>query len=52
MNPLDPQSPDEYRSVLGYGEDEFIIEKSRFIGYAMPVDTEDDARNFLSLIHI
>lgn len=48
MNPLDPQSPDEYKSVQGYGEDEFIIEKSRFIGYAMPVDTEDDARAFIA----
>ena len=50
MNPLDPHSPDEYRSVAGYGENEFIIEKSRFIGYAMPVDSEEDARAFIAEI--
>lgn len=47
MDPLDPQSPDEYQSVAAYGEDEFIIEKSRFIGYALPVATEDEARGFI-----
>lgn len=50
MNPLDPQSPENYQSVAGYGEDEFIIEKSRFIGYALPVTDEDEARAFISEI--
>ena len=50
MNPLDPQSPEAYRSVARYGQDEYTIEKSRFIGYAKPVDTEDDARAFIAEI--
>ena len=44
MDPKNPRSPDEYKSVAGYGEAEFIIEKSRFIGYALPVSSEEEAR--------
>ena len=43
-----PRSPDEYKSVAGYGEAEFIIEKSRFIGYALPVSSEEEARAFIA----
>lgn len=50
MDPRDPQSPDEYQSVAAYGEDEFIIERSRFIGIARPVATEDEARAFINEI--
>ena len=38
----------EYKTIHEYGEEEIIIEKSRFIGYAKPVDTEEDAINFIS----
>ncbi len=39
-----------YRTIYGYGEDETIINKSRFIGYAMPVDTEEEALEFIDKI--
>jgi len=32
------------------GEDEILIKKSRFIGYAMPVETEDEAIKFIEEI--
>ncbi len=32
-----------YKTIHKYGEDEIIINKSRFIGYAMPINTEEDA---------
>lgn len=51
MDPLNPRSPDEYQSVAAYGEAEFIIDKSRFIGYALPVATEEEARAFIAELH-
>ena len=48
MDPLSLRSPDEYKSVAAYGEAEFIIEKSRFIGYALPVASEEEARAFIA----
>lgn len=51
MDPKNPRSPDEYKSVAGYGEAEFIIEKSRFIGYALPVSSEEEARAFIAELH-
>lgn len=48
MDPQSSRSPDAYRSVAGYGEAEFVIEKSRFIGYALPVASEDEARAFIA----
>lgn len=36
-----------YRTIHGYGEAETIINKSRFIGYAMPVESEEDALEFI-----
>lgn len=39
-----------YRTIYGYGEDEIIINKSRFIGYAMPIETEEDALEFIDKI--
>lgn len=48
MDPNDSRSPAAYQSVAGYGEAEFIIEKSRFIGYALPVASEDEARAFIA----
>ena len=34
---------DEYLVPTGFGEDEFIEKKSRFIGRVWPVDTEEEA---------
>ena len=34
---------EEYLVPTGFGEDEFIEKKSRFIGRVWPVDTEEEA---------
>lgn len=39
-----------YKTVLKYGEYEIIINKSRFIGYAMPIETEEQALQFIQNI--
>ena len=40
----------EYRTLLRSASDEFIVNKSRFIGYASPCETEEDALRFLQSI--
>ncbi len=40
----------EYKTLLSYGEDEIIIEKSKFIGYATPVKSEEEAIAFIERI--
>lgn len=42
---------DIYRSLGRYGEDEIIINKSRFIGYARPIESEEDALEFIGKIN-
>ena len=37
-----------YRTLLKAASDEFIVNKSRFIGYGHPCETEDEALAFLS----
>lgn len=39
-----------YRTIHDYGSDEVTIEKSLFIGYAKPVETEEEARSFIDEI--
>lgn len=39
-----------YRTIHDYGSDQVTIEKSLFIGYAKPVETEEEARAFISEI--
>lgn len=39
-----------YRTIYDYGEEETIINKSRFIGYAMPIETEEEALGFIEKI--
>lgn len=39
-----------YRSIGKYGEDEEIINKSRFIGYAKPIESEGEALDFIEKI--
>ena len=36
-----------YKTVQAYGFDEFIINKSRFIGHAKPVASQEEALAFL-----
>ena len=39
-----------YKTIHKYGENEIIINKSRFIGYAMPINTEEEALDFIEKI--
>ena len=39
-----------YKTIHEYGCDEVLIEKSTFIGYAKPVNTEDEAVEFINEI--
>ncbi|MBU5427056.1 YigZ family protein [Tissierella pigra] len=39
-----------YKTINNYGEDETIINKSRFIGYATPIETEEEALDFIEKI--
>ena len=39
-----------YKTIYDYGEDETIINKSRFIGYAMPIENEEEALEFIEKI--
>jgi uncharacterized YigZ family protein len=39
-----------YKSVLDYGEAEYIVEKSRFIAHAMPVTSLDEARGYVASV--
>lgn len=39
-----------YKTILRYGEDEFIIDRSRFIGYALPCEREEEALEFIDKI--
>lgn len=39
-----------YKTIYRYGEAETIINKSRFIGYAKPVKTEEEATQFIEEI--
>ncbi|MCT4621151.1 MAG: YigZ family protein [Marinisporobacter sp.] len=41
-----------YKTILQYAEVEHIIEKSRFIGYAKPVETEEEAVAFVEEIKL
>ncbi len=40
----------EYTTLSDYGEASFTEKRSEFIGYAMPVETEQDALDFISQI--
>ncbi len=39
-----------YRSINGYAEAEYVIEKSRFIAHASPAETPEEARLFVNEI--
>lgn len=39
-----------YKTLHEYGQDEIIIEKSTFIGYAKPIKTEEEAVEFINEI--
>lgn len=40
----------DYKTVHEFGSDEYIVEKSKFIGYAKPIKSEDDAKEFIAEI--
>ena len=40
----------EYTTILGPAQDEFVERKSRFIGYIAPVETEEEAMAFITQI--
>ncbi len=40
----------EYKTLLAYGEGEITIEKSKFIGYATPIKSEEEAIAFIENI--
>lgn len=39
-----------YRTTFSYGEDEVMINKSRFIGYSLPINSEEEALDFVETI--
>ena len=39
-----------FKTVHSFGSDEIIINKSKFIGYANPINSEDEAINFINQI--
>ena len=39
-----------YKTLMARGEAEFIVNKSRFIGYGAPVSSEEEAQDFLKQI--
>ncbi len=41
-----------YKTIARRGVEEFIVNKSRFIGYASPVETEEEAQKFIEEIKI
>ena len=43
--PFDPTDP--YETLAGVGESELVVERSRFLGEALPVDSEEEAENYV-----
>lgn len=41
-----------FRTIHKFGDDEFIVNKSRFIGYAIPISSEEEAIDFIKKISI
>ena len=41
-----------YKTLIRAAEDSFIINKSRFIGYGRPCETEEEALDFLAEIRL
>jgi uncharacterized YigZ family protein len=39
-----------YRTITGYGQSEFIIQRSRFLTFVMRVETEEEAIDFINNI--
>ena len=42
--------PGDYKTLKQSASDEFIVNKSRFIGYAAPCQSEEEALAFLKTI--
>ncbi len=43
---------EKYRTTFSFGEDEVVINKSRFIGYSMPINNEQEALSFIEGIKV
>lgn len=41
---------EQYKTIHKFGVDEITIKKSRFIGYAKPIETEEEAKEFVEKI--
>ncbi|MGN0394590.1 MAG: YigZ family protein [Coprococcus sp.] len=41
---------EKYNTIISSGQDEIVEKKSRFIGYAVPVESEDEAYAFIESI--
>ena len=39
-----------YKTLHSFGTDEYIVEKSTFIGYAKPIKSEEEAVEFINEI--
>ena len=39
-----------YKTLHSFGSDEYIVEKSTFIGYAKPIKSEEEAVEFINEI--
>lgn len=50
MNAQDKRAPDRYLSFAKEESTEWIIEKSRFIGYAAPTSSEEEALEFVKKV--
>lgn len=44
--------PKEYRTIKEFNSDEYIVKRSRFIGYAKPVTTVEEANAFIAEIKL
>ena len=44
------EMPKEYRTIKEFNSDEYIVKRSRFIGYAKPVTTVEEANAFIAEI--
>ena len=40
----------EYKTVKEFAVDEYVVKRSRFLGYAMPVTTQKEAEDFIASI--
>jgi uncharacterized YigZ family protein len=47
---LEGEEMKQYKTIMDFGQDEFIVKKSTFIGYSKPVESEEEAVAFVDSI--